>query len=60
MTEGDKENIWIGKIVGVAPKGQKIKNQIILSTGMANLKEIVNTLNIIGRNKIYKFVGFFN
>ncbi len=38
-------------------KLQKIKSQIILSTGMANLKEIVNTLNIIGRNKIYKFVN---
>ena len=36
---------------------QKIKNKIILSTGMANLKEIVNSLNIIANKKIFKFVN---
>ena len=38
-------------------KLQKIKNKIILSTGMANLKEIVNSLNIIARSKIFRFVN---
>ena len=33
-------------------KLQKIKKKIILSTGMSNLKEIVNSLNVIARNKI--------
>lgn len=38
-------------------KLQKIKNKIILSTGMATLKEIVNALNIIGRKKIFKLIN---
>lgn len=33
---------------------QKIKNKIILSTGMANLEEIINCLNIIASKKIFK------
>ena len=38
-------------------KLQKIKNKIIISTGMSNLKEIVNSLNIICRSKIFKFIN---
>ena len=36
---------------------QRIKDKIILSTGMSNLKEIVNSLNIIANKKIFKFVN---
>ncbi len=38
-------------------KLQKINKKIILSTGMANLREIVISLNIIARNKIFKFIN---
>ncbi len=41
----------------ILKKLQKIKNKIILSTGMANLREIINSLNLIAKNKVYKFIN---
>ncbi len=38
----------------VLKKLQKIKNKIILSTGMANIREIVEAINIISKKRIYK------
>ena len=35
-----------------------LKNyNVILSTGMSNIKEIVNAINIISKKKIYKIIG---
>jgi len=39
----------------VLRKLQKISNKIILSTGMANTKEIIEAINIISKKKIYKY-----
>lgn len=36
---------------------QNVKNKIILSTGMANLKEIINSLNTISKTQVFKYIN---
>ena len=38
----------------ILKKLQKVKNKIILSTGMANISEIIASLNIIINNKVFQ------
>ena len=40
----------------ILKKLQKVKNKIILSTGMANIKEIIESLNIIAKNNVFELL----
>jgi len=40
----------------ILKKLQKVKNKIILSTGMANVKEIIESLNIIAKKNVFELL----